>query len=179
MQTISMEKVKKDLLSSDFYLNCNIPLGYTAGFPILKIMNGCLCVTIPYLRYQTTGEVDKTLVYPLRYGITLELPTLQVVAFENYEYAAVFQTVDFEKPVGLFRHETVKQYSRKQYQTLVSELMQLYDKVIAMILGQTPYQAEVEKRMSKLLQILVEPSLRPMYRALDIDFYNKYIESEN
>ena len=97
MQTISMEKVKKDLLSSDFYLNCNIPLGYTAGFPILKIMNGCLCVTIPYLRYQTTGEVDKTLVYPLRYGITLELPTLQVVAFENYEYEAVFQTPRYRK----------------------------------------------------------------------------------
>ena len=90
MQSISMKKIKKDLLSSQLYLGCGIPLGYTAGFPILTIKNSCLCILIPYLRYQTTGVVDKTKIYPIRYGITLELPTLQVVSFENYEYVKMF-----------------------------------------------------------------------------------------
>lgn len=179
MKTVSIERIKKDLLSSDFYLSCKIPLGYTAGFPVLKIMNGCLCVTIPYLKYQTTGEVDKTLVYPIRYGITLELPTLQTVAFENYEYVSVFQNVDFEKPVGLFRHDAIKMYTRSQYQALLDELMQRYDEVIAMILGQLPYSGKTEKRMTELLQMLVEPSLRPMYRELNLDFYNKYMKGGN
>ena len=176
MNKVSMNQIKKDLLSSEFYLGCKIPLGYTAGFPVLRILNGCLCVTIPYLKYQTTGEVDKTLVYPIRYVITLELPTLQPVAFQNYEYEPVFQNVDFEKSVGLFRHEAIKAYNRPQYQALVQELMGLYDEVIDMILGQLPYSGKSEQRMRELLQLLVEPSLRPMYRELDPDFYNKYME---
>ena len=179
MNLDSMVKIKQDLLSSDFYLNCNIPLGYVAGFPVLKIMNGCLCVTIPYLRYQTTGEVDRTLVYPIRYGITLELPTLKVIAFEDYEYVSVFRNIEFEKPVGLFRHDAIKKYTRTQYEKLMAELMQLYDKVILMILDEIPYCAQTEKRMAELLQLMVEPSLRPMYRALNEEFYNKYMESGN
>lgn len=39
----------------------------------------------------------------------------------------------------------------------------------------TDYSAEDEKRMKELLQLLVEPSLLPMYKALDNDFYNKYL----
>ena len=179
MQSISMKKIKKDLLSSQLYLGCGIPLGYTAGFPILTIKNSCLCILIPYLRYQTTGVVDKTKIYPIRYGITLELPTLRVVSFENYEYVKMFQAIDFDKPIGYFRHDEIKNYSQNQYQELYDELMELYDNVIEMILGQASYNYKIEKRMAELLQLLVEPCLRPMYRALDHAFYNKYIEKEN
>ena len=49
---VSIEQIKKNLKSNDFFLNCKIPLGYTAGFPILQIKNGSLCVTFPYVKYQ-------------------------------------------------------------------------------------------------------------------------------
>ena len=175
MQNVSINQIKKNLKSSDFFLNCKIPMGYTVGFPILQIKNGSLCVTFPYLRYQTTGEVDKTLVFPIRYGISLELPTEKIICFEKYEYRDEFCEIDFDKPVGYFRHDAIKQYNKMQYNDLYQELMKEYDKLINALLGNGAYSPSDEKRMAELLQILVEPSLLPMYGAIDLDFYNKYL----
>lgn len=174
-QTVFIEQVKKNLKSNAFFLNCKIPMGYTAGFPILQVRNGSLCVTFPYLRYKTTGVVDKTLVYPIRYMITMELPTEKIVLFEDLEYNEKFRNIDFRKPVGYFRHEEIRQYNKARYKALYDELMQEYDKVINSLIYCTDYSAEDEKRMKELLQLLVEPSLLAMYKALDNDFYNKYL----
>lgn len=172
---VSIEQIKSNLKTNDFVLNCKIPMGYSHGLPILQIKNGCLCVTFPYLKYQTTGEVDKTLVFPIKYAITLELPTEKIVCFEDYEYKDVFKNIDFDKPVGFFRHEAIKLYDKKQYNEFRRELMGEYDKVINSILRNTDYTFSDEKRMRELLQLLIEPSLLPMYRAIDSDFYEKYL----
>lgn len=173
---ISTEDIIKRLRKSDFILQCKLPLGYSSGLPILQIKNESLCLTVPYLQYKTTGQVDKTLVYPIRYAITLELPTENIVSFENYEYNDKFAKVDFNKPVGYFRHDAIKKYNKAQYKALRSELMKEYDKVIMAIFGEGEYTAEDEKKMSALLQLLTEPSLIPFYRAIDADFYNKYLK---
>lgn len=172
---ISIEKVINNLKTSEFFLHCKIPMGYSSGFPVLQIKNGSLCVTIPYLKYQTTGEVDKTLVFPIRYGITLELPTQKLIGFEDYEYKSQFANIDFDKPVGYFRHDAIKQYDKMQYRAMRGLLMKEYDKVINALLSGSDYGAADEKRMSELLLLLCEPSLRPFYRGIDIDFYNKYL----
>ncbi len=172
---ISMEQIVKNLKESEFFLQCKIPMGYSSGFPILQIKNGSLCVTVPYLKYQTTGEVDKTLVFPIRYGISLELPTEKIIGFEDYEYKSSFVNIDFDKPVGYFRHDAVKQYNKTQYKELRRELMGEYDKVANALLGDATYGISDEKRMAELLQLLAEPSLLPFYRAIDADFYNKYL----
>ncbi len=175
IKTISMEQVVRNLKTSEFFLNCKIPLGYSSGFPILQVKNGSLCVTIPYLKYQTTGEIDKTLVFPLRYGISLELPAEKIIGFENYEFKSDFANIDFDKPVGYFRHEAIKQYKKMQYKNLRRELMKEYDKAANALLGNRIYGFHDENRMSELLQLLIEPSLLPLYRTIDIDFYNKYL----
>lgn len=172
---ISITRIKKNLRASDFFLQCGLPMGYKAGFPILQIRNDSLCLLIPFLRYQTTGEVDKTRVYPIRYTITLELPTEKVVGFANLEYDPVFGSIDFDKPVGYFRHESIRQYDKAQYEALYEELMQEYEKVAEALLFGGAYGPEDEARMRELLQLLAEPSLLPVYRALDMDFYNKYL----
>lgn len=174
MNVISMEQIIKNVKTSEFFLQCKIPMGYSSGFPILQIKNESLCVTVPYLKYRTTGEVDRTLVFPIRYGISLELPTEKVIGFENYEYKSSFAKIDFDKPVGYFRHDEIKQYNKTQYKELRRELMEEYDKVANTILCNAAYGSSDEKRMAELLQLLAEPSLRPFYRAIDADFYNKY-----
>ncbi len=173
--TLSIEKVKKNIKSNAFFLNCKIPMGYTIGFPILMIKNGCLCLALPYLKYKTTGVVDKTLIYPIKYLITLELPTEKIVGFEDLEYNDKFANISFNKPVGYFRHEAIRRYNKSQYKSLYDELMQEYDKVINSLIGGLDYSDEDERRMRELLQLLVEPSLLPMYKAIDRDFYNKYL----
>lgn len=174
-QTVTVEQVRKNLETGDFFLNCKIPLGYKTVFPILQIRNGSLCIMFPYLKYQTTGEVDKTLVFPVKYAVTLELPTEKAVCFEDFEYNEAFGDVDFDKPIGYFRHEAVREYSRAEYNNLHRELMREYDKVIHMLLVGGGYDSADERRMSELLRLLLEPSLLPIYRVLDRDFYNKYL----
>ena len=170
-----MEQIIRKLKTSEFFLQCKIPMGYSSGFPILQIKNGSLCVTMPYLKYQTTGEADKTLVFPIRYGISMELPTEKIIGFEDYEYKSSFANIDFDKPVGYFRHDAVRQYNKTQYKELRRELLGEYDKVANALLGNAPYSISDEKRMAELLQLLAEPSLLPFYRAIDTDFYNKYL----
>ena len=175
-ETITVEQVKKDLETGGFFLNCEIPLGYKAVFPILQIKNGSLCIMFPYLKYQTTGELDKTLVFPIKYTISLELPTEKIIGFEDFEYNETFGDVDFSKPIGYFRHEAIRKYGRTEYDSLYHELMKEYDKVIHVLLEGGKYSLSDEKRMSELLRLLLEPSLMPIYEALDKDFYNKYLE---
>ena len=172
---VSMEQLLDDLKTSDFYLNCRIPMIYSAGFPVLRILNGCLCVTIPFLRYQVTGETDKTLIYPIRYGITLELPTLKVVAFEDYEYRREFGSVEFDRPVGLFRHEAIRHLDRRQYKEAYHQLMICYDTLISALLSGTEVSRQEHEEMSRLMQMLMEPSVMPMYRVLAPDFYDRYL----
>lgn len=171
----SIEQIQSNLKKNDFLLNCKIFMGYGFGIPILQIKNGCLCVCFPLLKYQTTGEVDKTLVFPVRYAITLELPTEKIVCFEDYEYKDVFKNIDFDRPIGFFRHDAIKTYNKQQYTALRKELTEEYDKVINAILGNEEYRISDEQRLRELLQLLLEPSLVPMYRAIDSDFYNKYL----
>ena len=173
---ISISEVIKKIKTRGFFLNCEMPLGYTAGFPVLQIKNDNLCLLVPYVRYQTTGEVDKTLVFPIRYTICLELPTEKIVGFENLEYNPAFKKIDFMKPVGYFRHESIKCYNKKQYRDLYGELMEQYDKVANSLLYGTEYSASDEKRMCELIQLLVEPSLAPIYSVMDADLYQKYFE---
>lgn len=172
---INVKDILRGTKSDSFILNCNMPMGYSAGLPILHIRNEELCLTIPFLKYRVTGQVDKTLVYPIRYTTTMLLPEKTFIEFRNLAYQPRFQKVDFSKPVGLFRHEAVKHLTKQEYQSARDELLGLYDKVIRALLYGEEYGAQEEQRMKQLLQMLVEPSLLPIYKALDGDFYNKYL----
>lgn len=173
---ISVSQIRRELKTSGFFLNCELPMAYTAGIPILQIQNGSLCLTFPFLKYKTTGEVDQTQVFPIRYLISLELPTKKVVRFEDLEYNGAFGDVDFDCPAGLFRHEAIRQYDKEQYRALYEELMECYSRVADFLVYGLDYEPEEESRMRRLLQLLVEPFLLPAYELLDRDFYNKYLK---
>lgn len=176
---INVAELVKELKESDFFMHAGIPLGYTAGLPILTIRNENLCLRIPYLRYKITGQEDKTLVYPVRYIIDVVLPEKQVVHFEDLAYHPSFRKVNFGKAVGLFRHDAIKHLNKEAYKQERLALMAEYDKVIDMLLNGAAYSVADEQRMCKLLRMLIEPSLLPIYHALDKDFYNKYIIGED
>lgn len=173
-KTVSISQVIKNLKASEFFLSCGLPMDYRSGFPVFQVNNGALCLLVPFLKYKITGEVDKTQVFPIRYVISLELPTEKVVFFQNLEYNASFSKVNFDAPVGYFRHESIRQYNKIQYKALYHELLRQYDKVANALLFGREYSLADEARMAQLLQLLAEPSLLPMYKALDLDFFHKY-----
>lgn len=176
MKKISVKELIKEVKTGPFLLYCEMPMGYAEGLPVLQIRNGQLCLAIPFLRYQMTGQTDKTLVYPIRFVVTVLLPEGKVVGYQDLKVAPQFEKVDFTKPVGLFRHEAVKHMTKTEYTRKRKELLGMYDKVINALLYGEAYTQEDEAAMRQLLQIMVEPSQLPIYKALDEDFYTKYLD---
>lgn len=172
---IEVQELLNKFKRSNFWLGCRIPMGYTCGFPILEVRNDRLCITFPYLKYQMTGETDKTLVYPIRYVVTMVLPEEKPVDYKDLAYDDLFRKVDFKQPIGLFRHEAIKHIDKKEYEELRKELYSCYDKVIDALLNDAEYGEEDELRMRELLKMLVEPCQLPVYKALNEDFYYKYL----
>ena len=173
--TISVSSILKELKTNDFVLHCAMPMGYVPGLPILQIKNEQLCLQIPFLKYRVTGEVDKTLVYPVRYTVTMVLPEKKIVAFRDLSLEPAFAAVDFSAPIGLFRHEAIRHLKKSEYNELREELFVQYDKVAAMLLFNAPYGEEDEEKMCGLIKQLIEPSLLPIYKSLDGDFFEKYL----
>ena len=172
---ISVKDILNQVKTSTFVLSCEMPLGYVTGMPILQIKNEQLCLLIPFMRYRVTGQVDKTLVFPIRYTVTMVLPEQKMVNFADLSFQSQYQNVDFNAPVGYFRHEAIQHLNKQEYMALRDELMTQYDKVIGTLLYNEAYSEEDEQRMRELLTMLTEPSLLPIYKALDESFYNKYL----
>ena len=130
---------------------------------------------IPFLKYKITGEVDKTFVYPIKYVATVLIPEGVVVSFEDMSLNTAFASVKFSDPIGTFRHEAVKNLDKKAYENMRSELYDEYDNVVKCLVSGKKYTSNNEACFRKLLNMLLEPSLRPFYKAINIDFANKYL----
>lgn len=172
---ISVKALVREVKTSPFLLYCELPMGYVEGLPILQIRNNQLCLVIPFLKYQVTGKVDQTLVYPIRYTVTVLLPEGKIMGYQDLGLTPQFAKVDFTKPVGIFRHEAIKQWGKQEYAAKRDELFGMYDKVVSALLYGTEYTEEDETAMRQLLQTMVEPSQLPIYKVLDEDFYDKYL----
>ena len=173
--TIKIEQLLNNLKANPFVMNSGIPLGYVPGLPILTIRNESLIVRVPYLKYKVTGEVDRTQVMPIKYVVDLVLPQGIPVKFEDLAYHPLFQAVDFNQQVGLFRHKAIQNLTKAEYQEKRSQLLSYYDKVVDALLFDGEFTAEDDMMLRHLLGIILEPSLRPIYKILDEDFYQKYI----
>lgn len=174
-KTISVKDLIKELKTSQFLLACEMPLGYVEGMPILQVRRGEPCLMIPFLRYRVTGKVDQTLVFPIRYAVTIRARDGKVVQFVDLTADGRFAKVDFNKPIGLFRHEAIRSWNKKTYAAKKDELMALYGKACDAILAGETVDPEIQTGMKELLSVMVEPCQMPVYQALDQGFYNDFL----
>lgn len=175
-QKISVSEFRKALSKSDFLLQCRMPLGYSQGLPILRRDNeaGRMILETPFLRYQITGKEDETLVYPIRYTISAEMPSGRILSFKRLEESSRFAGVDFSKPIGRFRHARLSKFSKMECGSLIEALFQSYDVIIHAGGNEKECRKAVEEAMA-LIDVLLTPELRRFYRQLDEEFYNNYI----
>lgn len=164
-----------ELKKNPFILNSSMPMGYVPGLPVLCSLNDNLCMKVPFLKYKVTGKVDNTLVYPIRYVATVLIPEGTAVSFDDLSLISPFAKVDFSKPVGRFRHEAIKNLKKEEYRKLRSAVYAGYDKIIGMLTKGTPYTFDDEMIFKKMLNTIIEPSLRPFYKVIDSDFYKKFL----
>lgn len=177
--SFSIEALIKSIKTNKCIQYSNIELGYVPGLPILTILNGNLCMKVPFIKYKITGEVDKTYVYPPRYVVNISLPEGVIVGFEDLSYNNAFANVEFNTPVGLFRHDSIKNLDKKAYNNLRTALFGEYDKIVMHLTKGEQYAPLDEYHFKALFNLIVEPSLIPFYTALDSEFVNKYIGKIN
>lgn len=173
--SFSTETLLKSIKSNAFILNSNMPMGYVPGLPILCVLNGNLCMKVPFLKYKVTGEIDKTFVYPVKYVATVIVPEGQIVSFEDLSLRSEFSQVNFADPIGTFRHEAIKDLDKPAYNSLRSSLFVEYDKIITGLAEGKEYTTSDEMNFKRLFNRILEPSLRPFYKVIEPNFANKYI----
>ena len=54
-------------------------------------------------------------------------------------------------------------------------LYEEYDKIVDSLINGKEYSTNDETKFRSLFNTILEPSLRPFYKAIDKDFANKYI----
>lgn len=153
-----------------------MPMGYVPGIPVLSVINDRLVAIVPYLRYKVTGVEDETLVFPIRYTVTYSLPDLAFVDFSDLMFDAKFGDVDFNKSIGKFRHQAIKDLDKNAYLELRTQTLLSLDKLAGMLLFDSPYSSADDVTLQKRMRRIVEPSLIKYYRAIEPDFYNKYLK---
>ena len=171
------EEILKNLKTNEFLLNSNIPMGYTPGIPMLSLCNGGPCLVIPFLKYQLTGEIDKTRVFAPRFVVTVVVNDGKVVKYEDLMYDSRFEEVDFRKPVGLFRHSSVRHLKKEDYNKMRNEIYALLDALSDSMIGKMEFDEMDAMKLNKLFSVLLEPSMKPFYHAIDKTFFETYIKA--
>jgi len=114
---------------------------------------------------------------PVKYVVDLVLPQGTPVRFEDLAYHPLFQSVDFNQQVGLFRHKAIQNLTKAEYQERRSQLLSYYDKIVDALLFDGEFTTDDDMMMRHLMGLILEPSLRPIYKILDEDFYQRYINN--
>lgn len=156
-----------------------IPTGFGAGLPMLSIRNEQLLISIPYFRSQLTGVQDKTQIFPIQFLISVVYPSCSIISFSNLAYCDDFSEVEFSKPVGLFRHKAIRSLNHGEYDQKRNELLALYDQIIHALFKSEEPKHELIHNFTIHLNTIIEPSLKPFYKRLDLDFYNKFLLGES
>ena len=174
----STEALINSLKTNKFIQYSSIVMGYVPGLPILTVLNGNLCLKVPYLKYKVTGEVDKTFVYPIKYVVTISIPEGTIIGFEDLSFNKSYINVAFGSPVGTFRHDAIKNLDKKAYSNLRSILFTEYDKIVNHLAFGKEYSFDDEKHFKALLNVVLEPSLIPFYSIIDNEFASRYITNK-
>lgn len=169
------EDILNSLRTNEFVLNSQIPMGYTPGLPMLSLQNGEPCLVIPYMKYQMTGTVDQTRVFPPRFVITVAVTKGTIVKYEDLAYDSHFEEVDFQKAVGLFRHASIRHLKKTEYTKMRQELYGLLDELASSMAGNIDFDDMDAMKLSRLFTLLLEPSVRPFYHAINKTFFETYI----
>ena len=171
------EEILKRMKTNEFLLNSNIPMGYNPGIPMLSLRNGDPCLIIPFLKYQMTGEIDKTRVFAPRFVVTVTANDGKIVKYEDLMYDSRFEEVDFRKPVGLFRHSSIRHLKKEDYNKMRKEIYALLDALSDSMTGKMEFDEMDAMKLNKKLSILLEPSMKPFYHAIDKTFFETYIKA--
>lgn len=152
-----------------------VSMGLGAGLPELDIVGDHLLVTVFYYRVHPRKD-DQSLIMPPEYVLSFDYPSCRLASFEALRMSSRGKDLDFNQPVGTFRHDAIKDLDRAAYQAKKDELYALLDRLIASLGGEGEFGEADERALRALYQLLAEPSLKPAYRTIAPAFFARFVE---
>lgn len=171
-------EILKSLKTNELLIHSTLPIGYTPGLPMAVSLNNTPCLVIPFLKYQITGKVDATQVFAPRYVAIVETRHATVVSFTDLAFDKRFSRIDFNKPVGLFRHAAIHHLSKKEYDDLRNKLYGMLDTLCLSMQKETEFDELDRQRLTQLFSMLLEPSVKPFYHAIEKNFVETYVKQD-
>jgi hypothetical protein len=98
------------------------------------------------------------------------------VGFSNLKYGDDFIDVDMTKPVGTFRHDSIKHLNKEAYIQKREELYGQYDLLINSLYSNEPYSPEMEREFRQNLNMMMEPSLAKFYQMVEPQFFHRFFD---
>lgn len=156
-------------LGKDKLCQAVVPLGFTAGFPIIQIKEKRVLLKVPFYRADKNAAQGTVAIFPIRFTLTYSWPEANAVSFDDLAYVPLFSKLSFGRPLSLSPRKSAQDKERQE------ALFGLYDQLLAFILEGGAFTPEDEAAFGALLNACIEPSLLPMYRHLDAPFAKKFL----
>lgn len=152
-----------------------VPQEAGIGFPIPLRKEGKVYITLPFFGFSPTAEAGNTKLFPPFAIATIDWSNQVPVEYLNLRFRNPAPELDWMKQVGTFPHPAIAQMTVGEYQQLKQELLGMYDRMLDLLAAKSPLSPEWSKRFEELLNILIEPTLKPYYRALNPKFFDRFL----
>jgi len=170
----TMERMLEELRATPLYRQL-VPMEAGIGWPIPLRREGAVFVTLPLFGFGVARSEGKRIeIHPPFASLTLAWSTKRPTKYVDFAFERPWPKPP-AGPVGIFPHESIATLSVGEYRERRSELLALYDELCGVLSGTGSFPADRSARFSELLRLLVEPSLRPYYRALGPSFFDRFL----
>ena len=172
------ENLIKQVRKMPFYRQL-IPLEAGIGFPLPTRKENKVYITLPFFGMGSAAEPGKTPLYPPLAIATLNWSNQIPVEYVDLRFRHPAPELNWAARVGTFPHPEVAQISVGEYRQLRQELFGMYDEMFDRLADRQPLSPEWSQRFSELLNLLIEPALKPYYRALNPKFSDRFLSMNN
>jgi hypothetical protein len=152
-----------------------IPQEAVTGWPLPNRRDDSTYVTLPFHRMSRRGgETGQWDLYPPFATLSFDWGDGRLVAYRDLAYDRPWEPP--EGPVGTFPHSS-ETASKRRYLERRAELLVAYDELFQKLATADTFENAWITRFGALLGELMEPSLKPFYRALAPKFVDRFLST--
>lgn len=154
-----------------------VPLEAGIGWPLPLVHNKRVYFTLPFFGMAPLAGQNEIAIFAPFSSMTLDWLTGHVVDYCDYRFRSPWRPIDLTKPIGFFPHSAVEKLSTAEYLAKREELTDHYDQLFDTMAQGGDLPPFWIREFKELLELLVEPALRPFCRVIAPKFYANFIET--
>ena len=151
-----------------------IPMETSISCPIPLRKKGSVYIILPCIGVKTT-TAGQTILFPPLATLTLNWSNQAIVEYVDLKFKNPWQQEVTEGQIGIFPHKAIANLTVDEYKQKRSQLLAMYDTMFESLALGNSFSEQWCNDFSQLLQLLIEPSLKPYYRDLQPKFFNRFI----